>query len=105
MGFRALATRYWRTGLVEMRGELSKRAFVRALQQLVPAVRREDIGARHAGVRAQALDAEGRLLDDFWFDHAGNVLHLRNAPSPAATSSLALADEVLRVADEAISAA
>ena len=104
-GFRALATRYWRTGLAEMRGEMSKRTFVAALQRLVPSVREDDIGARHAGVRAQALDEEGHLLDDFWFDHAGNVVHLRNAPSPAATSSLALAEEVLRVADDAISGA
>jgi L-2-hydroxyglutarate oxidase len=104
-GFRALAIRYWRVGLAEMHGEMSKRAYVRGLQRLVPAVRADDLGARHAGVRAQALAADGRLLDDFWFDHAGNVVHLRNAPSPAATSSLALAREVLQVADEAISTA
>jgi L-2-hydroxyglutarate oxidase len=104
-GFRALATRYWRVGLAEMHGELSKRAYVRELQRLVPLVRADDLGARHAGVRAQALGADGQLVDDFWFDHAGRVVHLRNAPSPAATSSLALAREVLQVADEAISAA
>jgi (S)-2-hydroxyglutarate dehydrogenase len=104
-GFRALASRYWRVGLAEMHGELSKRAYVRELQRLVPAVRADDLGARHAGVRAQALGADGQLVDDFWFDHAGRVVHLRNAPSPAATSSLALAREVLQVADEAISAA
>jgi L-2-hydroxyglutarate oxidase LhgO len=102
-GFRALARRYWQVGLAEMHGDLSKRTFARSLQRLVPAVRTAHLGAPHAGIRAQALADDGRLLDDFWFDHTGNVLHLRNAPSPAATSSLALAREVVQVTDEAIS--
>jgi (S)-2-hydroxyglutarate dehydrogenase len=99
-GFRVLARRYWRAGLGEVRGDLSKRTFVRALQRLVPSVRREDLAHTHAGVRAQALSGDGRLLDDFWFDRADRVLHLRNAPSPAATSSLALAEEVVGAAQE-----
>jgi L-2-hydroxyglutarate oxidase LhgO len=59
----------------------------------------------HAGVRAQALSEDGHLLDDFWFDHADNVVHVRNAPSPGATSSLALAREIVSVADAAIARA
>jgi L-2-hydroxyglutarate oxidase LhgO len=99
-GFRRLARRYWRAGLAEMHGDLSKRTFVRALQRLVPSVRPEHLAGTHAGVRAQALASDGRLLDDFWFDRADRVLHLRNAPSPAATSSLALATEVIGAAEE-----
>lgn len=99
-GFRTLARRYWRTGLSEVRGDLSKHTFVRTLQRLVPSVRVEHLAGMHAGVRAQALSREGRLLDDFWFDRADRVLHLRNAPSPAATSSLALAEEVVSTAKE-----
>jgi L-2-hydroxyglutarate oxidase len=102
-GFRTLAARYWRVGLSEIRGELSKRTFTRALQRLVPAVRASDLMEAHAGVRAQALSDDGRLLDDFWFDHAENVIHVRNAPSPGATSSLALAREIVQVAERAIS--
>jgi (S)-2-hydroxyglutarate dehydrogenase len=101
-GFRALARRYWRVGLAEIRGDLSKRSFTRALQRLVPSVRHEDLVEPHAGVRAQALSEDGRLLDDFWFDHTDNVIHVRNAPSPGATSSLALAREIVSVADSAL---
>jgi L-2-hydroxyglutarate oxidase len=95
-GFRRMARRYWRTGLSETWGELSKRAFVAAMRKQVPAVGIGDLGARHAGVRAQAVAEDGTLLDDFWLDEAPNVTHIRNAPSPAATSSLALA---MRIAD------
>jgi (S)-2-hydroxyglutarate dehydrogenase len=104
-GFRALVRRYWRTGLGEVRGDLSKRTFVRELQRLVPSMRVEYLAGMHAGVRAQALSSDGRLLDDFWFDRAERVLHLRNAPSPAATSSLALAKEVVGAAEEFIAEA
>jgi len=97
-GFRALARQYWRVGLAELRGDMSKRAFARALQRLVPAVRAADLLEPRAGVRAQALSEDGALLDDFWFDHAENVVHVRNAPSPGATSSLALAREIVGVA-------
>jgi L-2-hydroxyglutarate oxidase LhgO len=101
-GFRKLASRYWRTGLAEMRGDVSKRSFARSLQRLVPAVRPDDLTESHSGVRAQALARDGSLLDDFWFDHAENVVHVRNAPSPGATSSLALAREIVQVAEPSI---
>jgi L-2-hydroxyglutarate oxidase len=103
-GFRALASRHWRVGLSEIRGDLSKRTFAGALQRLVPAIRPADLIEPRAGVRAQALSADGRLFDDFWFDHAENVIHVRNAPSPGATSSLALAPEIVDVAERTISA-
>ena len=101
-GFRALAKRYWRVGLSEIRGDFSKRAFTHELQRLVPSVRAHDLRERHAGVRAQALSEDGRLLDDFWFDEAENIIHVRNAPSPGATSSLALAREIVGVADSKV---
>ncbi len=104
-GFRRFARRNWRTGLGELRGDLSQRAFVAALQRLVPGVRPEHLAGTHSGIRAQALDDDGRLVDDFRFDYADNVVHVRNAPSPGATSSLAIASHILEVADEAIQTA
>jgi (S)-2-hydroxyglutarate dehydrogenase len=94
-GFRALARAHWRAGLEELRGELSKRAFVAALRRLVPTLQMADVGPRRSGVRAQALNEDGTLLDDFWLDRAPGVTHVRNAPSPAATSSLALARSIV----------
>ncbi|HKH30035.1 MAG TPA: L-2-hydroxyglutarate oxidase [Gaiellaceae bacterium] len=94
-GFRRMVRRYWRTGVSEAWGEVSKRAFVKAMRKQVPAVGLRDLGTRHAGVRAQAVAEDGTLLDDFWLDEAPNVTHIRNAPSPAATSSLALARRIV----------
>ena len=94
-GFRRLARRYWRAGLEEMRAELSKRRFVAALRRLVPAIRAEDLLPGPSGVRAQALSEDGLLLDDFWFDETEGVTHVRNAPSPGATSSLAIARSIV----------
>lgn len=93
-GFRKLARRYWRAGLGEMHRSLSKAAFVKALQRLVPEIRAEDLAPGGAGVRAQACDREGRLLDDFAFLEDRRILHVGNAPSPAATASLAIAEEL-----------
>lgn len=87
-GFRTLATRYWRTGMGEMWRSYSKGAFVRALQRLVPEVRREDLRPAPAGVRAQAVLADGRIVDDFLIEQSERFLHVLNAPSPAATASL-----------------
>lgn len=92
-GFRALATKYWRTGLAELIRDVSKSRFLEALRRYVPELRAEDLLPGPSGVRAQAIDADGRLVDDFAFDTAERVLNVRNAPSPAATSSLALAKE------------
>ncbi len=87
-GFRRLAARHWRTGLAEVRRSLSSAAFVRALQRLVPDVRAEDVVHAPAGVRAQAVDAGGGLVDDFVVQESRRVVHVLNAPSPAATASL-----------------
>ena len=83
--------RWWRTGYTEMRYAASRGAFVRAAQQYVPELEPGDVEPAFAGVRAQALGRDGRLVDDFVFSETGGALHVRNAPSPAATSALAIA--------------
>jgi 2-hydroxyglutarate dehydrogenase len=89
---------WWRTGVTELRHAAVRSAFVRAAARYVPALRPEDVEPSFAGVRAQALGRDGKLVDDFVFSHTERALHVRNAPSPAATSSLAIARHV---ADEA----
>lgn len=93
-GVRKVAQAYWRTGLGEVRRSLSRRAFTKALQRLVPAVERADLIRAPAGVRAQAVAADGRLLDDFAFAESPRFLHVLNAPSPAATASLEIGDQI-----------
>jgi L-2-hydroxyglutarate oxidase len=94
-GFWRLAAAYWRTGTAEMWRSLSRRAFARALARLVPDVRREDLLPAPAGVRAQALSPDGSLVDDFLLETHGSVVHVLNAPSPAATSSLSIGEAVV----------
>jgi (S)-2-hydroxyglutarate dehydrogenase len=94
-GFRALARRQWRNGVREFRRSLVKREFVRSLQRLVPDVREEDMTPGGSGVRAQALGADGNLVDDFRFVPRGRFLHVLNVPSPAATASLPIGREIL----------
>lgn len=89
-GFRRLILAHWRMGGVEMYRSLSKSAFVKALQKLVPEVREEHLLPADAGVRAQAVRPDGTLEDDFFFHQSKGVLHVLNAPSPAATSCLAI---------------
>jgi L-2-hydroxyglutarate oxidase len=84
--------RFWRTGVQELRMAASKRAFVAACARYVPELRVGDVEGGPAGVRAQAVGRDGALVDDFIFSEADGTLHVRNAPSPAATSSLAIAD-------------
>lgn len=93
-GFRKVATRYWRTGLAEYHRSISKQAFVRALQRLIPEIQAEHLEAGGAGIRAQACDRQGNLLDDFDFRMDGNLVHVCNAPSPAATASLAIGQTI-----------
>ena len=93
--FQRLAVRHWRTGLAEMRGSLSRRAFLREARRFVPTLRAEDVVRAPAGVRAQAVDADGRLVDDFRINRLGRVVAVRNAPSPAATSALAIAEHIV----------
>ena len=89
-GFRRLAGRYLRTGLAEMWRDWWKPAFVRELQRYVPTIRAEQLTFGPSGVRAQALSRDGSLVDDFSFGGSGRILHIQNAPSPAASSSLAI---------------
>jgi L-2-hydroxyglutarate oxidase len=94
-GFWKLASRHWRTGVGEMVRSVSKQAFVRSLQAMIPEVTAEDLVPSPSGVRAQALRPDGRLVDDFLLVEAPNALHVCNAPSPAATASLAIAQTVV----------
>lgn len=87
-GFWRMAAHHWRTGVQEMRRSLSKQQFVRDLQKLVPSVDANDLVPGKTGVRAQAVDPSGKLLDDFRIIDGKRSIHLLNAPSPAATSSL-----------------
>ena len=94
-GFRKFARQHWRTGVLEMAGSLSKRRFVAAARRYVPELRVEDVVPGPSGIRAQALDRDGSLVDDFRISFRGPVVALRNAPSPAATSSLAIAEHLV----------
>jgi L-2-hydroxyglutarate oxidase LhgO len=89
-GFQRLAGRYLRTGLTEMWRDWWKPAFVAELRRYVPEIRADDLRFGPSGVRAQALSRDGTLVDDFSLTGGGRVIHVRNAPSPAATSSLAI---------------
>ncbi len=88
--FRRLALRHWREGLRELYRDLVPRAFVREAQRLLPDLTRADVTGAPAGIRAQAIASDGTLVDDFLFVDSARMLHVKNAPSPAATSSLAI---------------
>jgi L-2-hydroxyglutarate oxidase len=94
-GFRKFARVHWKTGVREMVGSLSKRAFVSAARRYVPELTVADVVPGPRGIRAQALDPDGGLVDDFRISRRGSVIALRNAPSPAATSCLAIAEHVV----------
>ena len=90
-----MARRHWRTGLRELRGSLSTRAYMKFAQLYVPGLDARDVVRAGAGVRAQALDRDGSLVDDFRIHRLGSITAIRNAPSPAATSSMAIAEHVV----------
>ena len=94
-GFRRLAGKHWRMGALEVYRSLSKHAFVKALQKLIPSIRKHDLKPGRAGVRAQAVSPEGNLIDDFLFGESENAVHVLNAPSPGATASLAIAERII----------
>lgn len=94
-GFRRLARQHWRTGLAELHGAMSRRAFVRQAARYVPELRVGDVVPGPAGVRAQAVARDGSLVDDFRISRCGRVTAVRNAPSPGATSSLAIAEYIV----------
>lgn len=97
-GFRKVAGKYWKTGLGEYYRSFSKSAFTRALRKLIPEVNQEDLVPAGAGVRAQACDKQGGLIDDFLFLEKKSVIHVLNAPSPAATSSLSIGKTISEMA-------
>lgn len=93
-GFRRIARRYWRQGLGEIHRSLRKKAFVAELQRLIPDIEADDLMTGGAGIRAQACHKNGSLLDDFFIHSTPNVLHVCNAPSPAATSAFSIGEEI-----------
>jgi L-2-hydroxyglutarate oxidase len=103
-GFWKLVFKHWRMGIDEYHRSLSKAAFVRGLQRLVPSIQEEDLEEAPSGVRAMALLPDGNLLDDFYIRKQKRALHVLNAPSPAATAALAIGDEITQRASELIEA-
>lgn len=99
-GLWSMAGRFWRVGAYELYRSLSKTAFVEALQRLVPAIASADVRRGGAGVRAQALGKDGRLLDDFVIRESPRALHVINAPSPAATASLAIGEHLVGIVEQ-----
>jgi (S)-2-hydroxyglutarate dehydrogenase len=95
-----MARRWWKTGLREIYLAVNRRAFAAQAARYVPALRARDMTRGFAGVRAQAVGRDGRLVDDFVISHTPRAVHVRNAPSPAATSSLALAAEIVEAAEQ-----
>lgn len=97
-GFWRMARKHWKTGMGEFHRSFSKPAFVRALQRLLPALQEDDLVPGGAGVRAQAVTPEGALVDDFRIEKSARMIHVLNAPSPAATSSLSIGDTIASMA-------
>ncbi len=97
-GFWKLALGHWQMGMGEIYRSLSKRAFVSALQKLVPELRMEDVAASGAGVRAQAVKPNGQLVDDFHIEQDDRMIHVLNAPSPAATASISIGETIAEMA-------
>lgn len=93
-GFWKLAAQHWREGFRELYRSLSKAEFVRSLQKIIPDVKPEDLVPSPSGVRAQALNPDGSLVDDFLIEYHGRSIHVCNAPSPAATASLEIGDKI-----------
>lgn len=102
-GFWRMARRHWRNAFDEWHRSLSKPVFVRALQRLLPEVGEQDLVPGGSGVRAQALKPDGALVDDFQFVPSGNVLHVLNVPSPAATASLLVGRAIVDAATASLS--
>lgn len=101
-GFWKMAAHNWRSGMEEMARSFSKRLFTRSLQRLVPEIEERDLVAGGSGVRAQAMDRDGNLLDDFSIVPAERIVHVCNVPSPAATASLAVGRQIIDMAERSI---
>ena len=102
-GFWRMVAKYWRSGAAEYYRSLNKRAFTRALQKLVPDIQASDLEPAGSGVRAQAMDASGALLDDFCIVRSERMIHVCNVPSPAATASLVIGKQVIEYCSGALS--
>jgi (S)-2-hydroxyglutarate dehydrogenase len=102
-GFWAMTGKYWQTGFGELYRSLSKSAFVKALQKLLPEITESDLIPGGAGVRAQAVSASGALVDDFVIRQSRNAIHVLNAPSPGATASLAIGQSIAAMATKSFS--
>ncbi len=98
MGFWRMAAKYWRMSLGEFHRSFSKKAFVQALQKLIPEITSADVKTGGAGVRAQALEPTGALVDDFRIVEAAHMVHVLNAPSPAATASISIGENIAGMA-------
>jgi L-2-hydroxyglutarate oxidase LhgO len=96
-GFWKMARKYWRMGLAEQYRSWVKPAFLKALQKMIPELEEADLAQGGSGVRAQAVDADGNLLDDFYFVHSAKMIHVCNVPSPAATASLEIGKEIVEM--------
>ncbi|MBS3905128.1 MAG: L-2-hydroxyglutarate oxidase [Simkania sp.] len=101
-GFWQMARRYWKIGIKELYRSFSKKAFLRDLQRLVPALQEQDLLPGGAGIRAQVVTKEGLMLDDFSFTREGRVLHVLNAPSPAATASFSIGRQIASLSRDVV---
>lgn len=90
-----LFAKHWRKGMAEYKRAFSKQLFLKALQKMMPSLTINDIEVARSGVRAQAIDSKGKMIDDFQIEEKNGVIHVLNAPSPAATSCMAIADEIV----------
>jgi L-2-hydroxyglutarate oxidase len=102
-GFWKMAAKYWKSGIGEIHRSLSKKRFLKALQELMPAVAMENLIPGGAGVRAQAMQPNGALVDDFFIQQAPRMVHVLNAPSPAATASIAIGKYIAQTASASLS--
>ena len=98
-----MAASEWKTGFSEMNRSLRKGVFVKDLQKMIPEITSRDLGEGGSGVRAQAVDRSGRLLDDFVIEQTENAVHVLNAPSPGATASLVIGRHITEMAAQAFS--
>jgi len=94
-GFWKMARKYWQKGLAEQYRSWVKAAFVKSLQKMVPELKEDDLAQGGSGVRAQAVDKDGNLVDDFYFVHSHRMIHVCNVPSPAATASLEIGNAIV----------
>jgi L-2-hydroxyglutarate oxidase len=95
-----MSRKHWKVGLGEMHRSLSRRIFLKDLQRLVPAVQERDLAPGGAGVRAQAVGRDGTMLDDFSIWQTADAIHVLNAPSPGATSSISIGEHIVGLAAE-----